>query len=114
MRAWIGAVMPWRAWVRPWSTITGSLFATGLALFSLVARLTWLTWLARVARVASKWRLRLGRGGSLGCSWGGSWGGIFRLVGRRVIFYCWRGVSGRGGGGGFLFGFIRFVLLLLI
>jgi hypothetical protein len=65
MRAWIGAVMPWRAWVRPWSTITGSLFATGLALFSLVARLTWLTWLARVA---SKWRLRLRlrRGVSLG------------------------------------------------
>jgi hypothetical protein len=33
-----------------------------------------------------------------------------------VIFYCWLGVGGRGGGGdgGFFFGFIQFVLLFLI
>ena len=51
MRALIGPVMPWLTWVWTWSTITGSLFATGLALialFPLVARL------ARVARIASK------------------------------------------------------------
>lgn len=61
--------MPWLTWVWTWSTITGSLFATGLALialFPLVARLARIAWLARVARVASKWRLRLRRGVSLG------------------------------------------------
>lgn len=77
--------MPWLTWVRTWSTITGSLFATGLALitlFPLVARLAWVAW------IASKWRLRLWlrRGSALGWGWGGGWGVIFRLVGRGVIF----------------------------
>ena len=57
MRAWIGPVMPWLTWVWTWSTITGSLFATGLALialFPLVARLARLAWVAWVAWVASK------------------------------------------------------------
>ena len=52
MRAWIGPVMPWLTWVCTWSTITGSLFATGLALialFPLVARLARLAWVARIA-----------------------------------------------------------------
>lgn len=51
MRALIGPVMSWLTWVWTWSTITGSLFATGLALIALfpwVARLAW------VARIASK------------------------------------------------------------